>query len=226
MRNRKHRPVRETRRLSESKSMRKPLRRIKEYVDNPYNADEVVKYEVRDVNGNVIRDGFKDVTFAKAFARAQSATIKAPLTVYEVTTDINSNVGDYSYDTKIVTFGESVRKNRRMSIKESYAVDEWDYEDFLDNIRYDITADTTDDEIESLVRDAIDSAVTYTSDCWAIAIAFGATKFNEFDHLVGEVNNIETLAYAVLLREMYDYGGISKLVDYCDELIEDAEYEE
>lgn len=222
MRNRAYRPNRKTRRLSESKSIRKHSRRIKEYVDNPYNASEVITYEVRTANGEVVRE-FRDVAGAKAFARAQSATIGAPLTVYEVTTDINSDVGDYSYDTKIATFGESVRRNKRKPIKESYAVDEWDYEDFLDNIRYDITADTTDDEIDSLVRDAIDNAVIYTSDCWAIAIAFGATEFNEFEHLVGEVNNIETLAYAVLLREMYDYGGISKLEDYRDELAEDGE---
>lgn len=222
MRNRAYRPNRKTRRLSESKSIRKHSRRIKEYVDNPYNASEVVTYEVRTANGEVVRE-FRDVAGAKSFARAQSATIGAPLTVYEVTTDINSDVGDYSYDTKIATFGESVRRNKRKPIKESYAVDEWDYEDFLDNIRYDITADTTDDEIEDLVRDAIDNACIYTSDCWAIAIAFGATKFDEFDHIVGEVNDIETLAYAVLLREMYDYGEIGKLEEYRDELAEDEE---
>ena len=210
---------------NEKLSLRK---NVKEYVDNPVNASDVIYFEVRDKNGNVVRGNFKDKNTASEFAKAQSRTINAPLDVYEVTTEINSDVGDYTYDTYIATFSENVKrggkKMRRMN--ESYAVDEWDYEDFLDNIRYDITADTTDDEIESLVRDAIDSAVTYTSDCWGIAIAFGATKFNEYDHLVGEVNNIETLAYAVLLREMYDYGGISKLVDYRDELIEDAEYEE
>lgn len=224
MRNRKHRPVRKTHRLSESKSMRKPSRRIKEYVDNPYNASEVITYEVRTANGEVVRE-FRDVAGAKAFARAQSATISAPLTVYEVTTEINSDVGDYSYETFVDTFGESVKRGvkKMRNMNESYAVGDWDFDDFMDTIKSDIDADTTDDEIENLVRDAIDNACIYTSDCWDIAVTFGADKFDEFDYLVGEVNDIETLAYAVLMREMYDYGGIGKLEDYRDELAEDED---
>ena len=111
------------------------------------------------------------------------------------------------------------------NMNESYAVGEWDFEDFIDTIKSDIDADTTDDEIENLVRDAIDNACIYTSDCWNIAITFHADKFDEFDHLVGEVNDIETLAYAVLMREMYDYGEIGELEEYRDELAEEGEEE-
>ena len=222
MRNRVHRPNRKTRKLSESKSIRKHSRRIKEYVDNPYNASEVITYEVRTANGEVVRE-FRDVAGAKSFARAQSATIGAPLTVYEVTTDINSDVGDYSYDTKIATFGESVRRNKRKPIKESYAVDEWDYEDFMDSIKDEIDADTTDDEIDRLVSEEIDRACIYTSDCWAIAIAFGATDFTAYDR---EVTSIESLAIAVLEDEMFYHNGLSDLYYYRDELKEDAEYDE
>lgn len=123
--------------------------------------------------------------------------------------------------------GSKKKGGRRKPMREHRnlheGLDGWSLDSFIEDIKYDIRSDSSDEEINDLIRDAIDNAVIYYSDQFKIAWALNLTSWEDADY---DITSMGQLAAWGLEDAMYNGGGYSELIDYRDDLIDEEDEED
>lgn len=101
-------------------------------------------------------------------------------------------------------------------LREGMELGDWSVHLFVQNLKGEINANTTDEEINTIVNEAISRECTYTHTEFQIVWALSVFDWSDFDF---NITNMESLASASLSRYMFEDGNISELYDYRDELL-------